>query len=71
MPSQVRLRVIVEDNGPGINDISLAMQEGFSTGTGLGAGLPGTKRLVHEFKVESRPGLTRVIIGMRGRRVSK
>lgn len=60
----VRLEVTVEDNGPGIPDLDSAMSDGFSTGSGLGAGLPGTKRLVHEFDIESRPGYTRVTIAM-------
>ncbi|HDQ74143.1 MAG TPA: anti-sigma regulatory factor [Chloroflexi bacterium] len=58
------IQVIVEDNGPGIPDIELAMRQGFSTGGTLGAGLPGTKRLVHEFQIESRPGFTKVVIAM-------
>jgi len=64
----MRIRVVVEDNGPGIPDIEKAMEEGFSTGKGLGAGLPGTKRLVDEFDIESEPGHTKVTIVMVGRR---
>jgi len=60
----VKIRVVVEDNGPGIPDISRAMEQGFSTSRGLGAGLPGTKRLVHEFDIQSRPGYTKVTIAM-------
>lgn len=63
-PGAVRLKVVVEDNGPGIPDINRAMEDGFSTGEGLGAGLPGTKRLVHEFEIISKPGLTRITIAM-------
>ena len=66
-PSQVRLQVVIEDNGPGIPDVERAMEDGFSTGNGLGAGLPGTRRLVHEFALQSRPGFTRITIGMVGR----
>ena len=58
------VRVCVEDNGPGIPDIEEAMNPGFSTGGGLGAGLAGTKRLTDEFEITSRPGLTRVTIAM-------
>ena len=47
------LRLIFEDTGPGIPDIAAAMRDGFSTGRGLGKGLPGSKRLVDEFKIES------------------
>ena len=49
------LRLIFEDTGPGIPDIAAAMRDGFSTGGGLGQGLPGSKRLVHEFQIESSP----------------
>ena len=50
------LRLIFEDTGPGIPDIAAAMRDGFSTGRGLGKGLPGAKRLVHEFEIESEVG---------------
>ena len=44
------------DRGPGIADITLAMKDGYSTGKSLGLGLPGTKRLVSEFSIESELG---------------
>lgn len=44
------------DNGPGIADIALAMQEGFSTAKGLGLGLPGVKRLMDEMDIQSTAG---------------
>jgi serine/threonine-protein kinase RsbT len=44
------------DVGPGIPDIGAAMREGFSTGGGLGFGLPGAQRLMDEFELRSRPG---------------
>ena len=50
------LRLIFEDQGPGIPDIEAAMRDGFSTGRGLGKGLPGSKRLVDEFQIESEIG---------------
>lgn len=57
------LRLIFEDQGPGIPDITAAMGEGFSTGRGLGFGLPGSKRLVDEFQIESEMGRgTRVTV---------
>ena len=57
------LRLIFEDKGPGIENIAAAMSDGFSTGGGLGFGLPGSKRLVDEFKIESEKGRgTRVTI---------
>jgi serine/threonine-protein kinase RsbT len=57
------LRLTFEDNGPGIADMSLAMKDGYSTGTGLGLGLSGAKRLSNEFDIFSKPGEgTRVTI---------
>jgi len=50
------IRVTFSDKGPGIPDISLAMRDGYSTGKSLGLGLPGTKRLVNEFDIKSKPG---------------
>jgi serine/threonine-protein kinase RsbT len=50
------LRLTFEDNGPGIPDIELALRDGFTTGSGLGLGLGGSKRLVNQFEIASRPG---------------
>lgn len=50
------IRLTFADKGPGINDIALAMKDGYSTGKSLGLGLPGTKRLVSEFEISSAPG---------------
>jgi len=50
------LRVAFEDDGPGIPDLSLALTDGWTSGGGMGLGLPGSKRLVHEFDVRSAPG---------------
>jgi serine/threonine-protein kinase RsbT len=50
------LRLTFEDNGPGIADIDLALRDGFTTGSGLGLGLGGAKRLVNEFELKSRVG---------------
>src|SRR4051795_13437329 len=50
------LRLTFEDQGPGIPDVQLALSDGYSTGTGLGMGLGGAKRLVNQFEIESRPG---------------
>lgn len=44
------------DEGPGIADVEQAMREGFTTGNGLGLGLGGARRLVHDFDVQSAPG---------------
>ena len=57
------LRLVFEDNGPGIPNIELAMKDGYTTGGGLGLGLSGAKRLSSEFFIDSRPGEgTRVTI---------
>lgn len=57
------LRLIFEDEGPGIPDLDAAMRDGFSTGGSLGKGLPGSKRLVDDFSIESAPGRgTRVTV---------
>lgn len=50
------LRLCFEDNGPGIADIARALTDGFTTGTGMGLGLSGSKRLVNEFDIWSSPG---------------
>jgi serine/threonine-protein kinase RsbT len=50
------IRLTFEDKGPGIPDIQLALRDGFTTGSGLGLGLGGAKRLVNEFEVISRVG---------------
>ena len=57
------LRLTFIDQGPGIPDIELALQDGYTTGSGLGLGLGGARRLVNEFEIASRPGEgTRVTI---------
>lgn len=50
------MEIIAEDRGPGIPDIEMAMQDGYSTNKGLGQGLPGTKRLMDEFEIKSEAG---------------
>jgi serine/threonine-protein kinase RsbT len=57
------LRLSFEDQGPGIPDMSLAMKDGWTSGSGLGMGLSGAKRLVNEFDIVSEVGKgTRVTI---------
>ena len=52
-----------EDKGPGIPDLPLALKDGYSTGTGLGLGLSGARRLMSEFEIQSAPGQgTRVTV---------
>lgn len=50
------IRLVFEDDGPGIADVDRALQDGFTTGRGLGLGLGGARRLVHEFHIETSPG---------------
>ncbi|MEJ8802091.1 anti-sigma regulatory factor [Pontibacter sp. H249] len=54
--AQTGVRLTFVDEGPGIKDIKQAMQDGFSTGRSLGLGLPGAKRLVNEFDIQSTSG---------------
>lgn len=57
------LRLTFEDHGPGIPDIEQALKDGFTTGSGMGLGLGGSKRLVNEFSIESEVGKgTRVTV---------
>ncbi|GAA6119397.1 anti-sigma regulatory factor [Acidovorax sp. FG27] len=50
------LRLHFEDEGPGIADIAMAMTDGYTSKSGMGLGLPGSKRLVNDFMIDSAPG---------------
>ncbi|GAA2533358.1 MULTISPECIES: anti-sigma regulatory factor [Streptomyces] len=50
------LRLTFSDSGPGIPDLERALSDGYTSGDGLGMGLGGARRLVHDFEVESAPG---------------
>jgi serine/threonine-protein kinase RsbT len=50
------IQIILSDEGPGIPDTSTVMRDGFSTGRGLGIGLPGARRLMDEFEIVSEVG---------------
>jgi len=50
------VEIVAADHGPGIADLSLVMRDGYSTGGGLGIGLPGAKRLMDEFEIASEMG---------------
>jgi len=50
------LELVFEDEGPGIADLKLALSDGWTSGSGMGLGLPGSKRLVNEFDIQSVPG---------------
>jgi serine/threonine-protein kinase RsbT len=57
------VRAIFEDTGPGIADINRAMQDGYTSGSGLGLGLGGARRLSNEFDIQSTPGQgTRIML---------
>jgi serine/threonine-protein kinase RsbT len=56
------VEVICEDQGPGIHNIDLVMQDGYSTSRGMGMGLPGAKRLMDEFDIHSQEGVGTTII---------
>jgi len=50
------IQVIARDDGPGIENLELALQDGYTSGGGLGLGLPGARRLVDDFHIETAPG---------------
>ncbi len=50
------VKLVFQDSGPGIADLSLALKDGYTTGGGMGLGLSGSKRLVNEFDIKSEPG---------------
>jgi len=57
------VRLTFSDKGPGIENVELALKDGYTTGNGLGLGLSGAKRLSNEFELHSKPGEgTRVMI---------
>ena len=61
--SRQGIRLIFEDQGPGIPDMQLALTDGYSTGQGLGLGLSGSRRLVNQFEITSNVGEgTRVVV---------
>ncbi|MFP5228136.1 MAG: anti-sigma regulatory factor [Acidobacteriota bacterium] len=52
---RVGLKLIFEDQGPGIPSVEMALKDGFTTGNGMGLGLGGSKRLVNEFSIDTAP----------------
>jgi serine/threonine-protein kinase RsbT len=61
--------VIAQDEGPGIPDVDRALQDGYTTGKGLGLGLPGSKRLMDEFEISSVVGKGTTIIMKKWRKL--
>jgi serine/threonine-protein kinase RsbT len=66
-PGRAGLRLTFRDDGPGIADIEQALTDGFTTGSGLGLGLGGSRRLMSDFAIDSTPGhgTTVVVVGWR------
>jgi serine/threonine-protein kinase RsbT len=58
---RIGIELRFEDRGPGITDVEQAMQEGYTTGDGLGMGLPGAKRLMDEFEIASEIGTGTIV----------
>jgi serine/threonine-protein kinase RsbT len=59
------LLIVARDEGPGIADIALALQDGYSTSRSLGIGLPGVRRLMDDFEVTSQPGSGTIVRAMK------
>jgi serine/threonine-protein kinase RsbT len=59
------MKIIASDEGPGIKDLRRVMEDGFTTSGGLGAGLPGVKRLMDDFGIESEPNQGTVITAVK------
>lgn len=68
--SRVGFEILASDDGPGIANVEAAMGSGFSTSGGLGLGLPGVRRVVDEFAIDSRPGAGTRVRALRWRRRS-
>ncbi len=62
------IEVVVSDDGPGIANVDEALREGFTSGPGLGMGLPGTRRLMDEMDIQSAPGKGTVVTVRKWRR---
>lgn len=61
--ARIGIKLLFEDQGPGIPDLEMALKDGFTTGAGMGLGLGGSKRLVNDFSIDSAPGKgTRVTV---------
>jgi|SRR5688500_8113454 serine/threonine-protein kinase RsbT len=65
---RIGIEIIVSDNGPGIPDVDQALRDGFTSGGGMGMGLPGTRRLMDEMTVESAVGRGTVVTIRKWRR---
>jgi serine/threonine-protein kinase RsbT len=61
-PHRSGIVIVAQDQGPGIADLELAMRDGYSTGGSLGLGLPGAKRLMDDFSIESELGVGTTVV---------
>jgi serine/threonine-protein kinase RsbT len=61
-PGRRGVMIVARDTGPGIDDIELALEDGFSTGAGLGLGLPGARRIMDDFAISSQPGTGTTVV---------
>ncbi|PRH79741.1 ATP-binding protein [Streptomyces solincola] len=61
------LRLTVSDDGPGIADLERCLTDGYTTGSGLGHGLGGARRLMHDFRVDTAPGQGTTVVVTRWR----
>jgi serine/threonine-protein kinase RsbT len=59
---RIGLRLTFSDKGPGIADVEQALRDGYSTSSGMGLGLSGSKRLVNDFEITSRPGAGTTVV---------
>jgi serine/threonine-protein kinase RsbT len=59
---RIGIQVVARDEGPGIADIATAMRDGYSTGNGLGLGLPGCQRLMDELEITSDRGVGTTVV---------
>jgi serine/threonine-protein kinase RsbT len=66
--ARIGIEIVVADDGPGISDVNLVMQDGYTSGKGMGLGLPGTKRLMDHMDIESLPGRGTVVTIRKWRR---
>lgn len=57
----IGIEIVVSDDGPGIADLDQALRHGYTSGVGLGVGLPGTRRLMDEMEIDSGPGRGTVV----------
>jgi len=65
---KIGIQIVFEDHGPGIPDLSKALEPGYSTSGGLGMGLPGTRRLMDEMDIQSKVGAGTIVTVKKWRR---